>query len=130
MPATTTDKSAERHAEAARFGLSHVGSPAPILVADQTEPLTNTLTDSGLITLPALGLYGEALRDRSLDSKSKWKDNDLIDLLYLTCATGYADHVVCEKNSTTILRQGARRLKRVVSIHRTLADLIATLPEE
>lgn len=41
--------------------------------------------------LPAAGLYREILRDRHTDRGTRWKPNDLIDMVYLSCAAGYAD---------------------------------------
>jgi hypothetical protein len=82
---------------------------------------------SAVEQLPALGLYREALYDKTVNSASKWEDNDLTDLFYLSCAAGYADHVVCEREAASVLRQGSRRLKRNVAIHRSLQELVCAL---
>lgn len=77
--------------------------------------------------MPTLGLYGEALRDKITNLKATWEENDLTDLFYLTCAAGYSDYVVCEKETAGVLRQGAQRLGRHLSVDRSLTQLMTRL---
>lgn len=78
--------------------------------------------------LPALGLYRELLHERHLNSKGRrWESNDLTDMVYLSCAAGYSDFVVCEKSTAAALRQGVRRLGRTVQIFHSLPDAVAAI---
>ncbi|MFE4441483.1 hypothetical protein [Streptomyces sp. NPDC056820] len=38
------------------------------------------------------------------NASDRWVNNDLNDLFYLACATGYADHVVAEKKTGRFLQ--------------------------
>jgi hypothetical protein len=77
--------------------------------------------------MPSLGLFREVLRERHLNGHNIWKQSDLTDMAYLSCATGYADHVVGEKHFSNHLANAASRLGRQVSIHRNLRDLLPHL---
>lgn len=77
--------------------------------------------------MPCLGLFREVLHERLLNRGTKWRDNDLVDLMYLTCAAGYADHVVGEKSLTAQMESGLRRLGRPNNVHRRLGDLCSAL---
>ena len=56
-----------------------------------------------------------------------WKSNDLTDLLFLTCAAGYADFVVGERAAISLIQQAQRRLSRPINVFRRLSDLIPAL---
>jgi hypothetical protein len=60
--------------------------------------------------LPATGIFREMLHDRHLNKGTVWKLNDLTDMVYLSCAVGYADFVVCEHHMASVLTQGLRCL--------------------
>lgn len=77
--------------------------------------------------LPATGLYREVLHDKHLDKRTCWKPNDLTDILYLSCAAGYADFVVCERHMRGILAQGLRRLERQAQVFRQLPDAVSAI---
>jgi hypothetical protein len=53
--------------------------------------------------MPFWGLYADALAFRLSQGNTKWQSNDLIDMLYLSCAAGYADVVVAERSATNYL---------------------------
>jgi hypothetical protein len=55
-----------------------------------------------------------------------WKANDLTDLMYLTCAAGYADYVVAERSAISQMRQASKRLKRTDNLYRNLNELICS----
>jgi len=78
-------------------------------------------------TMPALGLFREVLHEKLSDNKLQWKENDLIDMMYLTAAAGYCDHVVGERAHTSHIVNSARRLGRTISLHRTLRSLVDQL---
>jgi hypothetical protein len=76
--------------------------------------------------MPSLGLYGELYHQRHL-AGVPWSPNDLSDMVYLSCAAGYADFVVAERHMAALLTQSTRRLGRPVTVARRLRDLIEPL---
>ena len=54
-------------------------------------------SEEELRLMPALGLYREVLHEKLSDGQLRWFDNDLVDMMYLTSAAGYCDHVVGER---------------------------------
>lgn len=79
--------------------------------------------------LPATGVFREMLQDRHLNKGTVWKPNDLTDMVYLSCAAGYADFVVCERHMGNVLRQGLRRLSRPTLVFSRLRDAMPTIRE-
>lgn len=77
--------------------------------------------------MPSLSLFREVLRERHLNPRTRWRQNDLVDAAYLTCGAAYADHVVAERHFTAQLRKAAARLGRQLNIHRNLRELIPHL---
>ncbi len=65
-----------------------------------------------LAHLQSLAWYREVLHARHLDPRTTWEPNDLIDMVFLSCAAAYADVVVCERHLAEPLHQAARRLRR------------------
>lgn len=94
---------------------------------EQMSDWTLRHSEDALSEMPALGLFREALHDKVLEPRTQWEDNDLTDLMYLTCAAGYADHVAAERGLVSKMEQGLRRLGRTASVHRRLTDLVAAL---
>lgn len=79
--------------------------------------------------LPATGMFREMLQDRHLNKGTVWRHNDLTDMVYLSCAAGYADFVVCERHMGNVLRQGLKRLNRPTLIFRRLRDAVPAIRE-
>lgn len=84
-------------------------------------------SDTDVAAMPALGLYREVLREKHYDPGTRWESNDLTDLMYLTCAAGYADHVVGDKNAVAQMNSALRRLGRPTRVHRSLEQLVEAL---
>ncbi|MFE6930867.1 hypothetical protein ACFVDT_02400 [Streptomyces sp. NPDC057699] len=82
-----------------------------------------------LAAAPALGLLREMLHERHLNKGTTWRTNDLTDMIYLSCAAGYADFVVCERAMGDALRQGIKRLQRPVRVFRYLSDAAEAIEE-
>ncbi|MEV5107536.1 hypothetical protein ACFQ7G_19880 [Streptomyces massasporeus] len=80
-----------------------------------------------LVPLPALGLLREMFHERHLNRGTKWEPNDVIDMVYLSCAAGYADFVVCERHMRESLARGVRRLGRKTQVYRNLAETVAAI---
>jgi len=74
--------------------------------------------------MPALGLYREMLQQRHLNVGTTWRPNDLTDIVYLSCAMGYADVVIAERHMTAIGSQSLRRLGRRTSVLHSLREAI------
>jgi hypothetical protein len=81
----------------------------------------------GFRELPSIGLFREMMHDRHLNKGTVWKPNDLTDMVYLSCATGYADFVVCERHMGSVLTQGVRRLGRPTRVFRRLRDAVPAI---
>lgn len=64
---------------------------------------------------------------RFIDSSTRWHENDLVDMFYLSCGAAYCDYVVGEAKTTTQLAQAQRSLGERVTAFRTLGDLVDTL---
>lgn len=79
-----------------------------------------------LVQMPCLGLYREVLHEKQLNGGTAWKGNDLTDLIYLTCAAGYADHIVGERSAISQMKQSNRRLGRPDNLYRNLHELISS----
>lgn len=84
-------------------------------------------SDADISKLPSLGLFREVLHEKLLNPGTRWESNDLTDIMYLTCAAGYADHVVGENSLTAQMEQALRRLGRPVRVHRRLAGLVEAI---
>ena len=91
------------------------------------EELTHWLSSPSLDVrdMPALGVYREMLQQRHLNVGTTWRTNDLTDMVYLSCAMGYADVVITERHMTAIGSQSLRRLGRRPSV---LPSLRAAIP--
>lgn len=79
--------------------------------------------------LPATGVFREMLHERHLNKKTAWKRNDLTDMVYLSCAAGYADVVVCERHMANVLTQGLKRLEHPTLVFRRLRDAVPVISE-
>ncbi|MFN3255402.1 MAG: hypothetical protein ACE37B_06880 [Ilumatobacter sp.] len=76
---------------------------------------------------PMLGLFREAMRQKLATSTTTWTQNDLTDLMYLSCGAGYADVVVGERQLVGQLNGGAQRLRRSLRAFRRLQDALPTI---
>jgi len=54
-------------------------------------------------------------------------ENDLIDLLFLSCAAASADFVVAERKATHMLRQAVRQTRSGATVFATLRELHCAL---
>jgi hypothetical protein len=72
-------------------------------------------------------LLSELFSQRFLDRNSRWSRNDLIDMLYLSCAAGHCDYVVCEARTGTQLRQIQRQQGKPQTVFTSLSSLVEAL---
>lgn len=83
--------------------------------------------EADLSGMPALGIYREVIHEKLCDGSLQWKDNDLVDMLFLTTAAGYCDHVVAERAHASHIEKALQRLGRPVNVHRSLRSLVAAI---
>lgn len=77
--------------------------------------------------MPSLGIYRAILQDRHINVGTVWRSNDLTDMTYLTCATGYAHTVIAERHMTAVARQALRRLGRPQNIYPSIREGVAAI---
>ena len=83
--------------------------------------------DEDLAQLPYLGRERELIHLRLLNTGDTWEPNDLVDVLYLSCAAGYADYVVCEKKTGDYLQRVSRNRPGGASVVTSIRELLAAL---
>lgn len=81
-------------------------------------------------TMPFVSNLSALFRLRHLDRRTRWKENDLIDMMYLSCAAGYADYVAAERHTGTQLRQIMESKGTPPNTFITLADLVEALDRD
>jgi hypothetical protein len=96
-------------------------SPQDLQRWGQKQPI------DGFNTSPATGLYRAMLHHRHLNRGTTWKRSDLTDMIYLSCAAGYADFVVCEKHMREPLERGVKRLGLRTKVFRHLGEAVAAV---
>jgi hypothetical protein len=89
--------------------LAEASCRAGITPQDMSDWLMNH-SEADIRGLPALGLFRELLHEKLSDNKLRWTENDLTDMMYLTAAAGYCDHVVGERSHASHLTNCSRRL--------------------
>ena len=77
--------------------------------------------------LPFVGRVMEITHIRLRNPQDVWVENDLIDLLFLSCAAAYADFVVAERKATHLLRQAALWTSSGAAVFATLCELCSDL---
>jgi hypothetical protein len=96
-----------------------------------TIGLKGTFSDAELKRFLGRGevtsLLSELFSQRFVDRSARWSRIDLIDMLYLACAAGHCDYVVCETRTGTQLRQIQRRQGKPKSVCTSLSSLVEAL---
>ncbi len=83
--------------------------------------------DSDIGRLPYIGRRREVTHLRLGNADDSWEPNDLIDMLFLPCAAGYADFVICENHTGAYLRRVARDLPEGATVCTSIRELLAAL---
>jgi hypothetical protein len=99
------------------------------ITPEQMSDWTLNHSERDLRDMPALGVYREVLHEKLSDGRLLWKDNDLVDMMYLITAAGYCDHVVAERAHASHIQNGLRRRGGGGTMHRNLRSLLRT-PED
>lgn len=97
------------------------------ITAQEMSDWTLNHSSDDTSVMASLGLFREAMREKLLNPGTRWEDNDLADIMYLTCGAGYADHVVAERSFASQMDRAVRRLGRTPNVHRNLSELLAAL---
>lgn len=71
-----------------------------------------TADDDPVASMPFLGQMRQMLFARLRNVGQRWEANDLVDIVFLCCAGGYADVVVGERRAIGYLRQARRPAPR------------------
>lgn len=85
--------------------------------------LDGAVLDGALKRLPMLAYVSGLHAMRYSDRATKWKSNDLTDIMFLACATGYCSYVVAERHTGEQLRSLQRAAKVPVTVHTSLEAL-------
>ena len=94
---------------------------------DELTDWTLNCGEEDLKSMPALGLYREVIHEKLSDGRLRWEENDLTDMMYLTAAAGYCDHVVGERKHAAHIANALRRLGQAGRIHRNIRSLVEFL---
>lgn len=89
-------------------------------------------TRSTISRMPYIGRLEEVVYHRLRNPTAGWNRNHLNDVHFLCCAAGYADIVVCEKETADHLQRAVRRAAPGAEIHKSLArgwDALQSLSE-
>ena len=79
--------------------------------------------DDPVASMPFLGQMRQIIFARLRNVGQRWESNDLVDIMFLCCAAGYADLVVGERQAIGYLRQARRpapRAKQATSLQEAL----------
>lgn len=79
---------------------------------------------------PMVGLLSELFIRRFTDHMNRWRGNDLVDMLHLSSAAGYANYVCAEVHTGTQLRDAQHALGRPGTVFTTLNDLVTAVRRE
>lgn len=77
------------------------------IVGTRPEAVIDRLTgaDDPVARMPFLAQMRQMLFARLRNADGRWEANDLIDIMFLCCASGYADVVIGERRAVSYLRQ-------------------------
>lgn len=97
--------------------------------ADRADLPALSLSDVRKLLLAArmLGYYTRIATLRFMNPRTRWRANDLIDMMFLCCAVGYADYVAAENHTGEQLRQAQVAKGQSRSVFSTLEDLVNVL---
>ena len=76
---------------------------------------------------PFFALYSDAMDERLSSFHTVWEPNDLIDMMFLSCAAAYADVVAAERTATNYLNASWRDRPGRCPVVRTLGEAVSRL---
>lgn len=81
-------------------------------------------------SMPFVSNLAALFRRRYLDRQTRWKANDLMDMMFLSCAAAYCDYVAAERHTGTQLRQIMASRDAVPNTFVTLTELVEALDRD
>ena len=69
---------------------------------------------------PFTRAFTELYVQRHISKTTRWKANDLIDMMFLSCAAGHADYVIAEKQTGSQLIQSQVSRNKPVTVFTSL----------
>lgn len=103
--------------------LTDLGVAPDALDGRVTPKLIQRLFHSG----PMLRYFSRIMVQRLVSRTTRWKGNDLTDLMFLACGNGYADYIAAENQTGTELQQLRRALDAPSTVHRSMAELVRAI---
>ena len=97
------------------------------ITMDSFERWYNGRFDSDMRRMKTVGMWYEIFQSKHLNATTRWEDNDLIDMMFLSCAAANADFTVAERSMSGYIQQSAKRLGRTVRISKNFNDLVAQI---
>jgi hypothetical protein len=76
---------------------------------------------------PMQSYFSELFVQRHISRSTRWKDNDLTDMMFLSCAAGYASYVAAENQTGTQLQQAQRARGLDATVHLSVEPLVAAI---
>jgi hypothetical protein len=81
-------------------------------------PRWMTESEELIAAVPALGRVRELMHLRITNSDDKWEAHDLNDMMFLSCAAGYADLVIGERKMINLLKRCEGKVSPGAKLHR------------
>lgn len=113
-----------------RFDIAQEVDVIDVLLERKLQALKEVEHQEFLHSTPMLRMLSTITMFRHTDRCTKWKPNDLIDMLYLSCAAGYADYLVAEAHTVQHLTQAQRLCGLSENAHPTLESLVEALDRD
>lgn len=130
---SSSSREVRRQTALRRFWNENLGFYRRAMTARYGSGEAPTFSNPQLLELfnrsPMISMLSALFVQRFLDHQSKWHRNDLVDLLFLTCAAAHYDYVVTENRTGTQLRQSQRARKSPVTVFTNLTDLVEALDQ-
>ncbi len=99
------------------------------LTPEQFSEWLTKHAESEIARAPALSRVREIFHLRLVNADDPWEPNDLNDLLFLSCAVGYADVVVGEAKFSNYLTRSVSAVPKGAAVFRRLRDAQDTVEE-
>ena len=94
------------------------------MTPEQFETWLLEQSEDDIATLPFVGRMRDVMHFRLRNPTEAWEANDLVDMMYLPCATAYADYVVAENQTRHYLQRAQRTRTDGAEVMSTLTELV------
>ena len=110
--------------EVAQVAASLVRPPEPAQAIERLQAAVRKVDAA-----PFFALYTDVLDERLSSFHTHWEPNDLIDMMFLSCAAAYADVVVAERIATNYLNASWCERPGRCPVVRTLGEAVTRLDQ-